>query len=173
MPASITSSRRLVEADIVHVATHASPDIIQFSDANFSIGDLKSLGPLRCRLLVLSACEAASFDQVGMSLAYEFVSRGVNVLASREKVEDRFCEAFFPKLYQSMLPPRTISGDNLGTAIRKAAASWRGEATNGGSEDGRDPNGLSINAPNEIRPENPGTSEFHPEEPESNGRRLS
>ncbi len=145
----------LREADIVHVATHASPDIIQFTEGKFLIGDLKSLGPLRCRLLVLSACEAASFDQVGMSLAHEFVSRGVNVLASLDRVDDRFCEAFFPKLYETMLPPRKISGDNLGTAIRKAAGCWRGEASNAGGVDGRHPNGLPMTAPIDSRPEKP------------------
>ncbi len=129
----------MLEADIVHVATHASPDLIQFSDGDFLASDLALLNQPRCRVLVLSACEAASLDQVGKSLARDFVARGVNVLASLEKVQDSFCKTFFPEVYRCLLPPDRISGDDLGTAIRRAAGMWhRGQSIATGGADRRE-----------------------------------
>lgn len=135
-------------ADIVHVATHASHKEIRFKDGSFGVNDIEALpkAEIRCRLLVLSACKAAEFENIDKSIANHFTFKGVNVLASLQRVDDKLCKYFFPAFYGYWLPRGDrlwrglTSGNDLGSAIRMAAADWmnREEVENGQRSPSRD-----------------------------------
>jgi hypothetical protein len=116
----------LQAAEIVHVAAHSTPGAIYLKDGPLDHSVLTSLctQPLRCRLLVLSSCEAGRLDQQG-SLVYHLVRRGVNVVASLAPVNDDVCVMFFEDFYAALLPSRAAQGIDLGASIRLAAASCK------------------------------------------------
>src|SRR5205823_4708822 len=73
------------------------------------------------------------------SFARRFVALGVNVLASLKRVDDKFCEFFFPAFYRYWLPNGLMSDMDLGSAIRMAATDWKNrDKKNGEMGPGRD-----------------------------------
>lgn len=109
-------------SDIIHVAAHASVSGIYLHDRLMSVLDLDEtiLQSLRCRLLVLSACDAGRLDEDD-SFVYRLVESGVNVLAAVNVVRDQVCRTFFEEFYTALLPDRRSEGIEIGAAIRQAA----------------------------------------------------
>ena len=112
----------LATADVVHVAAHATGKAIHLSDGSLDVERLGAIAgsPLRCRLLVLSCCEAGRIEE-DQSFVYYLVRAGVNVLAARNPVADQACVEFFEAFYRALLPARRAQGIDLGTCIRGAA----------------------------------------------------
>lgn len=112
----------LKSADIVHVAAHATAEEIHMTDGTFSVDSLRRLGKtLRCRLLVLSACNAGDLGGANASLVYQLVNRDVNVIASVKPARDSVCDMFFRQMYSALLPNRRSTGVPLGDGIRSAS----------------------------------------------------
>jgi HEAT repeat protein len=113
----------LCEADAVHVAAHANGSGIHLADGTFDIAAFAAqVGTkLRCRILVLSGCEAG---QIGddHALVYQLVQGGSTVIASLSPVRDSTCLLLFDALYRSLLPHRQAQGIELAAAIRHAGA---------------------------------------------------
>ena len=110
-----------LNADVMHVAAHASSAGIYLRDGLLDIGILtkERIAGARCRLLFLSACDAG--DLAGAdSLVYHLVKGGVNVVAATDKVRDSACQTFFEELYGALLPRRQAEGISLSQAIRQA-----------------------------------------------------
>lgn len=112
----------LIIADIVHVAAHASAAGVHLRDGFLSGEglDLGLLSRIRCRLLVLSACDAGRLQRDD-SFAYRLVECGVNIIAAVNPVRDQICRTFFEEFYRALLPSRHVEGVQIGTAIRVAA----------------------------------------------------
>lgn len=110
-------------ADVVHVASHASPEGIDLADGRITVDDLSPdlLTSLRCRLLVLSACSIGGMTEDGRSLVFALVRAGVNVLAATDRVDSAVCQAFLEETYSAFLPSRRARGIRLSTALRRAA----------------------------------------------------
>jgi hypothetical protein len=119
--------RALRERDIVHVAAHAEHDFILLSDGPFAVADFRTLEPheIRCRLIVLSACQGGLIKNPHASLAFQFVSRGMNMIGSTDPLDDFLPKLFFGDLYRAWLPDRRSGGVELATAIRRAAEALR------------------------------------------------
>jgi CHAT domain-containing protein len=117
----------LRERDIVHVAAHAEHDFILLSDGPFTVSDFSILKPpeIRCRLIVLSACSGGLIKNPNASLAFQFVSRGMNMIGSTDPLDDFLAKLFFGDLYRAWLPGRRSGGVELATAIRQAAEALR------------------------------------------------
>jgi hypothetical protein len=113
----------LSTADVVHIAAHATGSGILLADGVFDASRLAaSFGPnIRCKLLVLSACEAGKVDD-DHSLVYNLVLSGVNVIASLSLVGDRATLALFEEFYRALLPRRSAQGVELAEAARSAGA---------------------------------------------------
>jgi hypothetical protein len=110
------------QADIIHVATHGTPESLWLADGRFTAAELETIYPkLRCRLLVLSACEAGALGDSSVALVYALVGAGINVLAATKPVDDAVCAAFFVELYGALLPARRAAGVVLADAIRQAS----------------------------------------------------
>lgn len=118
----------LRSSDIVHVATHATLKTVEFADRPATAADLSPdlLQSLRCRLLVLSACDSGRFDPSSGSLVFELIRAGVNVIAATEPVDTVVCKAFLEELYAAMLPARRARDIPLAESIRIAAAKCQG-----------------------------------------------
>jgi hypothetical protein len=115
----------LEQADIIHLAAHATADEILLADDAFSVANLSRLRVIRCRLLVLSACNLGDFRASTHPLAYELVLRGINVVASLVPANDFFCQFFFPNLYRMILPSSKRVGEPLGRAVQRTADLWK------------------------------------------------
>ncbi len=113
----------LHRADLVHVAAHASPKGIEASDGVVDAGMLDTLkhDAVRCRLLVLSGCQAGGLAAKGRSLVEPLLELGVTVLAGRTEVDDVVCRRFFAAFYHALLPRRRRRSVVLADAIRRAA----------------------------------------------------
>ena len=114
----------LKTSDIVHVAAHATLDGIELSDRMATVSDLtrEVIAEVRCRLLVLSACEAGRMEPGSQSLALELIRAGVNTLAAAAGVDSVVCKAFLEELYGAMLPSRNAGGRTIADAIRESSA---------------------------------------------------
>ncbi|MES2442461.1 MAG: HEAT repeat domain-containing protein [Pseudomonadota bacterium] len=112
----------LTGADFVHVAAHASTAGVHLRDGFLGGDGLDAdlLARLRCRLLVLSACDAGRLEQDD-SFAYRLVECGVNIIAAINPVRDQICRTFFEEFYNALLPSRRVEGVQIGAAIREAA----------------------------------------------------
>jgi hypothetical protein len=108
-------------ADVVHVSAHANFDRILLADGPFTTEALSALdlNSCRCRLLVLSACEAGNLGQKH-ALLWTLVRFGINVIAATRPVHDYTCKIFFEQLYAALLPTRRAQGIDLAEAIRTA-----------------------------------------------------
>lgn len=106
---------------MVHLAAHAAFDRLFLEDGPFTADDLAflPLSQCRCRLLVLSACEAGNMDNPA-ALLWNFVLAGINVIAASRPAYDHICRIFFGELYLALLPTRKAAGVELGEAIRLA-----------------------------------------------------
>jgi hypothetical protein len=113
----------LEHSDVVHAAVHAMPTGLFLQDGFLNAERFRG-GPLRCRLLVLSACEAGDV-QVPDAFIWAALSAGINVLAATKPVDDQVCRVFFSELYSTLLPRRRFGGVRLATAISAAAAVCR------------------------------------------------
>ncbi len=116
-------TRLLASSDIVHVACHATLEAIVLCGGQFDHVALRkatSAGQLRCKLIVLSACEIAGQEDATTSLVSEFVNGGTNVLAANRDVDSAVCNAFFSELYDYFIPRTTRSGPSIADAIRHA-----------------------------------------------------
>ena len=111
----------LNNADIVHAALHASPEGLFMTDGLVRADAISAGGDLRCRLLVLSACEAADIS-VPYAFLWAALDRGVNVIAAVRPVNDAVCRVFFSSLYAALLPRRNFAGVSISQAIRAGAA---------------------------------------------------
>ena len=111
----------LREADLVHISAHANFDRILLSDGPFTTENLAhiDLAECRCRLLVLSACEAGDLNQ-RHALLWMFVKSGINVIAATRPVHDMVCKVLFEEFYTALLPQRQAVGINLASAVRSA-----------------------------------------------------
>ena len=123
--------RALSLADFVHLSAHADDSAFEFADRAVRVQDIRGLPTkeLRCRLLVLAVCNAADIRNIDRSLVYQLVRNGVNVLAARERIDDRICQVFFEEFYRALLPGRSASGIQLADAIRIAATVCRDRFT--------------------------------------------
>jgi hypothetical protein len=112
----------LMSVDIVHVAAHASCGGIYLNDRFLNIRDIERVGleRLRCRLLVLSCCDAGRIEEEH-SFVFALVRSGVNVLAARSPVLDQACVIFFEEFYNALLPAKQAEGIDIGTSIRRAS----------------------------------------------------
>jgi hypothetical protein len=113
----------LCEADIVHVAAHATLTAILLEDGAFTAGMLPDslLARIRCRLLTLSACEAGGIASDRPSVAWPLIRAGTNIIGSTEPLDDTVARRFFPLLYERFLPVTAGEGPTLAEAIRAAA----------------------------------------------------
>ena len=111
----------LREADVVHVCAHATYDRVDFADGPFTLGDLRGmdLAACRCRLLILSACNAGDLQE-GHALLWSMVRAGVNVIAATRPVHDFVCSLLFAEFYAALLPRRRGEGVSLADAVRQA-----------------------------------------------------
>jgi CHAT domain len=111
-------------SDIVHVAAHATLSTIEFADRAVMVADITAelLASARCRLLVLSACDAGRMDSGSRSLVFELIRAGVNTIAAAAPVDTVVCKAFLEELYGAMLPSRKARDIAVADAIRYAAA---------------------------------------------------
>jgi hypothetical protein len=110
-------------ADIVHVHAHGSAGGagLCLSDGPVTATDLNLVLPfLRCRLLVLSACEVGTLSAGVASFVYPLVQRGVRVVAATEEVDQRANITFFLSFYASLFPRWLSHGRTIGTALRDA-----------------------------------------------------
>jgi HEAT repeat protein len=113
----------LTSVDVLHIAAHANGSGIELADGVFDKATFtERVGTkLRCRLLILSGCEAGRLSD-DHAFVYELVQRGTNVVASVETVRDSTCLALFDALYRALLPRRQAQGIELAAAIRQAGA---------------------------------------------------
>jgi hypothetical protein len=111
----------LMSADVVHVSAHADPDGVYLGDRRMDVGDLDDdlVTRLRCRLLVLSACNAGRLTNC--SFVYRLVASGVNVLAALQPVRDQTCQVFFEEFYKALLPTSGFAGVEIAEAVRSSA----------------------------------------------------
>ena len=106
---------------MVHAAVHATADGLDLRDGILR-ADMLDGEPVRCRLLVLSACDAADIRMPDAFL-WAALGRGINVIAAMAPVNDFVCSVFFPQLYSALLPRRQFGGISLAEAIARGAAS--------------------------------------------------
>lgn len=113
----------LREADILHVASHASLSGIDLADGRVTVDDFSPdlLESLRCRLLILSACSIGGMRADSRSLVFMLVRAGVNVLAATDRVDSAVCQAFLEEVYAAFLPSRRARGIRLSAALRQGA----------------------------------------------------
>jgi HEAT repeat protein len=114
----------LQTSDIVHVAAHATPSSVEFLDRAATAADLAAhaLADVRCRFLVLSACEAGQVGREASSLVFELIRAGVNTVAANAPVDTVVCKAFLEEMYAAMLPRRRGEGTSIADAIRTASS---------------------------------------------------
>jgi hypothetical protein len=116
----------LKQAEIVHVAAHASYDRILMADGPYTVAELSKLdlSSSKCRLLLLSACEAGEMEEK-TALLWELVLAGINVIAARRPVHDHICRIFFGEFVNALLPTRQAVGIEVADAIRSAVINSR------------------------------------------------
>jgi hypothetical protein len=116
----------LQNSDVVHISAHATTDQLFLADRPMTAADLDArlLQSMRCRILVLSACNAGDLDHDG-ALVWQLLNAGVNVLAALHRVRDAFCLMFFEELYDAMLPRRRAQGISLAAGIAAAVAACK------------------------------------------------
>jgi len=114
----------LRESDVLHVASHASLSGVELADRRMTTADLTEdlLRVVRCRLVVLSACDAGRIEDRNSSFVFRLVCAGVNVLAATNPVDSAVCVAFFQEFYRALLPGRSVGGVRIADAIRTASA---------------------------------------------------
>jgi CHAT domain-containing protein len=112
----------LSDSDIVHVASHASHAGIELLGGTVGREHVveSALRKVRCRLLLLSACDVGRIDGP-TSFVFELVRRGVNVIASPAPIDNTVAAKFFEELFRALLPARRSQGIPLAQAIRKAS----------------------------------------------------
>ena len=120
----------LKQSSVIHIAAHASEDTIYLADGPFTTTELTALeiSEIRCRLIVLSVCDAANVKNTEISLSYELVRRGINLIGSVKPIDDILAKLFFAELYKNWLPKPGAQGIELATAIRVAAEAMPAEA---------------------------------------------
>ncbi len=112
----------LKNADIVHVSAHASPEGIFLHDAFMGVTHLQGLlQHLRCRVLVLSACDVGDLGE-HQSFVLPLVRRGVHVLAATRRLNVNLTLTFFRAFYAELLPTREATGVQLARAMRAGVA---------------------------------------------------
>jgi CHAT domain/HEAT repeats len=122
--AAITDMALALEnSDVVHAAVHASSLGLYLRDGVFDAEALQGRS-LRCRLLVLSACDAGDVS-LPEAFLWSALTRGINVVAALTPVDDQVCRVFFSDFYSALLPSRRSAGRSLAEAIRIGAASCR------------------------------------------------
>ncbi len=114
----------LCEADVVHVAAHATLTEIELRGSSFTASLLTDdlLRRIRCRLLILSACDAGRTAPGHPSIAWPLIRAGVTVIGSLVPLDDTVARRFFPLLYEYFLPVTIADGPRLATAIIRASA---------------------------------------------------
>ncbi len=115
----------LTKADVVHVCAHASPKGIFLRDGIMRKAHLRGLlDKMRCRLLVLSACDIGDISELRelRPLVFPLVLHGVNILAATQPLYNRAALTFFRGFYAGMLPKRKTVGVELAEAVRGAVA---------------------------------------------------
>jgi hypothetical protein len=114
----------LCEADVVHVAAHASLTEIELRDSAFTASLLTDdlLRRIRCRLLILSACDAGRTAPGQPSIAWPLIRAGVTIIGSLVPIDDTVARRFFPLLYEYFLPVTVADGPRLARAIVRASA---------------------------------------------------
>jgi CHAT domain len=121
-PADLVNA--LCQADVVHVAAHATLTEIALRGGAFTASLLtdEMVRQTRCRLLILSACSAGRTIPGEPSLVWPLIRAGVNVIGSIEPLDDTIARRFFPIVYKRFLPINTADGPNLSEAIARASA---------------------------------------------------
>lgn len=114
----------LRSSDIVHVAAHATLNSIEFADRASDADDLTPdvLKSMRCRMLVLSACDAGRLVAGARSTVFELIRAGTNVLAASAAVDTVVCRAFLEEMYHAMLPMRKAENVAVADAVRIASS---------------------------------------------------
>jgi hypothetical protein len=111
----------LANCDIVHVSAHATAEGIFLADRFMTVADLGTdlLKTIRCRLLVLSACEAGKWES-DHAFVLRLVQWGVNVVAAVRAVNDIWVFRFFGEFYKAFLPSERnqSEGSVFAAAIR-------------------------------------------------------
>jgi HEAT repeat protein len=98
----------LENADIVHIAAHATSSEILLHDEGVGGREIAQLSQMaRCRILVLSCCDAASKNMIASDLIMECIRRGINVIAADDSIDDRVAFAFFDEFYGAFLSKYT------------------------------------------------------------------
>jgi CHAT domain-containing protein len=112
------------EADIVHISAHANYDRILLADGPFTTEKLSALNlaACRCRLLVLSACEAGDLKQ-SHALLWALVRVGVNIIGATRPVHDYTCKVFFEQFYAALLPTREAQAARSGSLREQPGSS--------------------------------------------------
>jgi len=128
---------RLSALDLFHFAGHARYAGIEgidssflLSDGEITVGDILSLSRAP-RRVVLSACEGARSDGVGMTagigLAQAFVASGSQeVVATARPIHDELAKRFFPLFYAALRGDPRADGAQ---ALRHAAAQLREDSS--------------------------------------------
>jgi hypothetical protein len=114
----------LCEADVVHVAAHATLTEIELRGRPFTASLLTDelLRRIRCRLLILSACDAGRTAPGQHSIAWPLIRAGVTVIGSHVPLDDTVARRFFPLLYDYFLPVTIADGPRLAAAIIRASS---------------------------------------------------
>jgi HEAT repeat protein len=112
----------LCEADFVHVAAHASSEGVFLHDRFMGEADLHGLlDKVRCRVLVLSACDIGDL-RGPRSFVFPLVRSGVSILAATKPLRGRACITFFRAFYATLLPERKAVNVELTQGIRQGVA---------------------------------------------------
>lgn len=124
---SVDFLRSLSRADVVHVLAHGRPDGLVFQDRCLSVGELdrqlsQCVEPLRCRLLILSACDTGMLRQGLGAFVFPLVRRGVTILAASSEFDYPLSIRFYRAFYGALFPKWRSSGITIGDALRAAVA---------------------------------------------------
>lgn len=96
----------LPKADIVHLATHSTPESLHLSDGKLSRKDIYDLPLKQGALVVLSSCEGAKpgvQERAPVTLASSLLAAGASqVVASLDRISDQEAELFFIQFYQEL-----------------------------------------------------------------------
>ena len=96
----------LPQADILHLATHSTPEFLQLSGDRLSRDEIYELPLRKGALVVLSSCEGAkpgAQERAPITLGSSFLAAGASeVVASLGEVGDQEAEAFFLEFYREL-----------------------------------------------------------------------
>jgi ligand-binding sensor domain-containing protein len=126
--------------DIVHVSAHATAEGIYLKDRFMDVDDLRLdlLETMRCRLLVLSACEAGQWH-TDHGFVLRLVDWGVNVVAAVGEVNEVWSYYFFLDFYNAFLPSekRQHEGTVFANAVRATSPKLAERVAEHASKKGR------------------------------------